>query len=61
MQRGNVTFEMIPKIIVHMIEFILGIAGAISIVVIIYGALQMQLSSGILGKSDDKGKKIIIA
>jgi hypothetical protein len=37
-----------------MIEFLLGIAGTISVVMIVYGALQMQLNSGILGKSDDK-------
>jgi hypothetical protein len=57
---GNFTFDDFPKIIVNMIEFLLGIAGTISVVMIVYGALQMQLNSGILGKSDDKWRKIII-
>ncbi len=60
LREWNVWLDDIPKIIVNLIEFLLGIAGAISVVVIIYGALQMQLNSGIMGKSDDKWRKIIM-
>ncbi len=56
----DVGLDDIPKIIVNLVEFLLGIAGAISVVVIIYWALQMQLNSGIMGKSDDKWRKIIM-
>ena len=50
--------EDIPKIIAGFIEILLGIAGTVSIVALIYHALQMQLASGITGDSTwvDKAK-----
>lgn len=41
--------EDIPKIIAGFIEILLGIAGTVSIVALIYHAVQMQLASGITG------------
>lgn len=41
----------IPKIITGVIEILLGLAGTISIVALIYHALQMQFASGITGDS----------
>jgi hypothetical protein len=43
---------------VNIIEFLLGIAGTLSVVALIYHALQMQIHSGITGDSSgvDKAK-----
>lgn len=43
--------EDIPLIIVSVIEYLIAIAGTISIVALIYHAIQMQLNSGITGDS----------
>ncbi len=58
LRNGNITMEDIPKIIAGFIEILLGIAGTVSIVALIYHALQMQLASGITGDSTgvDKAK-----
>ena len=55
---GDFTMDDIPKIITWIIEILLGLAGTISIVALIYHALQMQLASGITGDSSwvDKAK-----
>jgi hypothetical protein len=41
----------IPNAIVNIIEFLLGVAGTISVVALIYHAIQMQINSGITGDS----------
>ena len=48
----------IPMIIVWLIDILLGLAGTIAIVALIYHAVQMQLASGITGDSTwvDKAK-----
>jgi Type IV secretion system pilin len=43
--------EDIPRIIVSIIQFLIGIAGTMSIVALIYNSVQMQLHSGITGDS----------
>ena len=47
--------------IVSAIEFLLAVAGSISVVALIYHAVRMQLASGITGDSSgvDKAKKWI--
>jgi hypothetical protein len=42
---GDFNYKDIPKIIVSATEWLLAFSGTISIVVIIYGALRMQLGS----------------
>ncbi len=58
LRNGNITMEDIPKIIAGFIEILLGIAGTVSIVALIYHAVHMQLASGITGDSSgvDKAK-----
>ena len=41
----------IPAVIVSVINVLLGVAGTISIVALIYYAVQMQINSGITGDS----------
>ena len=41
----------IPIMIVSIIEFLLALAGSISVVALIYHAVRMQLASGITGDS----------
>lgn len=48
---GDFSLDDIPKLIVSLIEMLLGLAGTISIVALIYHAVQMQLASGITGDS----------
>lgn len=57
-RNGNFTMDSIPQLITGIIEILLGIAGTISIVALIYHAVQMQLASGITGDSTwvDKAK-----
>ncbi len=59
----NVDMDTIPKIIAFLIEFIIGMAGTIAILMLIYFAVRMQLASGITGDSSwvDKAKKGMIA
>jgi hypothetical protein len=58
LRTGDVTMDDIPKVIVYMITFLLGVAGTISILALIYHAVKMQLASGITGDSSwvDKAK-----
>ena len=59
LRAGNVSMDTIPQVIVSVIEFLIGIAGTIAIVGLIYNAVQMQLHSGIMGDTSgvDKAKK----
>ncbi len=54
----NLSMNDIPKAIVSVITFLLGIAGTISVLALIYHAVKMQLASGITGDSSgvDKAK-----
>lgn len=56
LRNGDVGFETIPTIIMSLTNFILGLSGTISMVMIIYGAVQMSFGSY---SSGEKGKKII--
>lgn len=62
LRSGDLSMEDIPLIIVSVIEYLIAIAGTISIVALIYHAIQMQLNSGITGDSSwvDKAKKWMI-
>ena len=59
LRNGDITVSDIPKMIVSIIAFLLGLAGSISVVALIYHAVKMQLASGITGDSSwvDKAKK----
>jgi hypothetical protein len=50
-RNGDFTMNDIPQILAGAVEMLLGIAGTISIVALIYHAVNMQLSSGITGDS----------
>lgn len=62
LRNGNVNMDTIPKVIINIINILLGIAGTISILSLIYYAFQMQINSGITGDSSwvDKAKKWMI-
>ena len=51
--------DTIPKAIVGIIEWLLAVAGTLSVCALIYHAVQMQLNSGITGDASgvDKAKK----
>lgn len=49
LKSGNVNLDSIPIIIASLIRFGTAIAGTISILMLIYFAVQMQLKSGITG------------
>jgi hypothetical protein len=49
LRSGDVTFNDIPAMIVYATEFFLAIAGTVSIVAIIYGAIKMQIHSDAFG------------
>lgn len=59
LRAGNVDITSIPVILARLINLIIGAAGTISVVMLIYFAMQMQLNSGITGDSSgvDKAKK----
>ncbi len=59
LRNGDITIADIPLMIVSIIQFLLGLAGSISVVALIYHAVKMQLASGITGDSSwvDKSKK----
>ncbi len=59
LRNGDITYADIPLMIVSAIEFLLAVAGSISVVALIYHAVRMQLASGITGDSSgvDKAKK----
>jgi Type IV secretion system pilin len=62
LRKGNVSLDTIPRVIVYVIEFLIGIAGTVAIIGLIYNAVQMQLHSGIMGDTSgvDKAKKWMI-
>lgn len=53
LKNGNITFNDIPVMINHATNYVLGLAGTIAMIMIIYGAFQMSL---IAITSDDKKK-----
>lgn len=63
LRKGNISIDSIPVMIAALIEVIIWLAGTISIVLLIYYAIQMQINSGITGDSGDasKSKKWMIA
>lgn len=58
LRNGNVDINTILLVIVSLIRFLLGVAGALSVAALIYHAIKMQLASGITGDSSwvDKAK-----
>ncbi len=59
---GDFSYTDIPQIIVSATEWFLALSGTVSIMVLIYGALRMQIGSGMFGKEDSaKGKGIMTA
>lgn len=62
LRAGNVDMNTIPKAIVGVIEWLLAVAGTLSVCALIYHAVQMQLNSGITGDASgvDKAKKWMI-
>ena len=63
LRAGNVNIDSIPGVIATVTEVIIGVAGTISIFMLIFYAVQMQLNSGITGDSTgvEKSKKGMIA
>jgi Type IV secretion system pilin len=51
--------DSIPAVIISVINVLLGVAGTVAVVALIYYAVQMQLASGITGDSSkvDNAKK----
>lgn len=47
LRTGNLSMDSIPMLIASSIEYLLAIAGTISVVALIYHAVRMQLASGI--------------
>jgi len=62
LREGNVDMNTIPQAIVGVIEWLLAVAGTLSVCALIYHAVQMQLNSGITWDSSgvDKAKKWMI-
>ncbi len=62
LRSGDVSFKDIPVMIVYATEFFLAIAGTVSIVAIIYGAIKMQIHSDAFGgHNNEEWKKTVIA
>lgn len=63
LRAGNVNIDSIPGVIATATEVIIAVAGTISIFMLIFYAVQMQLNSGITGDSTgvEKSKKGMIA
>ena len=63
LRAGNVNIDSIPVLIATATEVIIAVAGTISIFMLIFYAVQMQLNSGITGDSTgvEKSKKGMIA
>ncbi len=59
LRTGNVDMDTIPRAIVSIINILLWVAGTISVVALIYYAIQMQINSGITWDSSwvDNAKK----
>jgi len=51
LREGDVDMNTIPVAIAGVIEWLLAIAGTVSVVALIYHSVQMQLNSGITGDS----------
>lgn len=51
LRKWNVSMDTIPLVLVSIINVLLWVAGTISIVALIYYAVQMQINSGITGDS----------
>ena len=63
LRAGNVNIDSVPMVIATLTEVIITAAGTISIFMLIFYAIQMQLNSGITGDSTgvEKSKKGMIA
>lgn len=62
LRSGDVSFKDVPVMIVYATEFFLAIAGTVSIVAIIYGAIKMQIHSDAFGgHNNEEWKKTVIA
>lgn len=63
LRAGNVNIDSVPMVIATLTEVIIAAAGTISIFMLIFYAVQMQLNSGITGDSTgvEKSKKGMIA
>ena len=63
LRAGNVNIDSIPGVIATLTEAIIAVAGTISIFMLIFYSVQMQLNSGITGDSTgvEKSKKGMIA
>lgn len=63
LRAGNVNIDSIPSVIATVTEAIIAVAGTISIFMLIFYSVQMQLNSGITGDSTgvEKSKKGMIA
>lgn len=58
LREWNISFDDIPKIISYATTFILGFAGTVSVIMIIYGAFQMALF-GLTSQEKKKGQETI--
>lgn len=58
LRTGRVDMNTIPLVLINVMNVMLGIAGTVSVVALIYYAVQMQINSGITGDSSgvDKAK-----
>lgn len=54
LRSGNITFDDIPKMIIAVTQWVLGLAATIAVFAIIFGALKLTLGSGAFGDSDGK-------
>jgi hypothetical protein len=57
LRSGDVGFDSIPTLIISVTNFLMGLVGTISMLVIIYGAIRMGMGS--LSSDKETGKKII--
>lgn len=63
LRSGNVNMDSIPEVLRVVIEFIIGISGTISVFMLIFFAVKMQLNSGITGDASgvENARKGMIA
>lgn len=63
LKAGNVDIDTIPQVLANVINLIIGFAGTISVFMLIFFAVKMQLNSGITGDSSgvDRARKWMIA
>jgi len=57
LRNGDITFDDIPKAIISVTQFLLGLTGTIAVAVIVYGALRIAL--GAVPGDKDTGKKLV--